>query len=402
MQAPLPIVLLLLAGLVAPTAAQFVNRATWLGSEQESVRPDFTRGTEYYLDRASYVVTPPWWNRGLPYFHDQFRYAVGSTSRTQFTIEGQFEQAAELGDGFAFGFHFLQSENRDTRFVRTALELDYALGDTTALFAQTEMFADKSLIDASLGAWLWRHDDQAVRVMLTAVDWTNEKSSVVEYTRDPYAAMVAAAFGGRDSHRLVLELGAQLPFTQQDLGTGDQLELQRYIGSAESHLRLCERDWLVAAIELERTEKHLQPLAAGDPLTEDLDRTFDQLRLEWWRDVATPWSVGVLHTYLREDGRRPFDPANDLRERRTEWLGIARASFALDDKLALEPQVLAGLLRDDYRDGVGTRNEDKFDGKISLHVRWIFSAKATLAAIVSSELDELAFGGGGVQFAATF
>lgn len=390
------------AGLPAPASAQFVNRATWLGSDEEEVRANFPRGTEYFLDRASYVITPPWWNRGLERFHDQFRYAVGSTSRSQFTIEGQFDYAAELDDGFAFGFHFLQSENRDTRFVRNALELEYALGEQTAVFVQTEMLADKSLIDASLGVWLLRHDDQAVRVMLTAVDLASEKSRDVEYTRDPYAAMVAAAFGDPDSHRLVLELGAQLPFTQQDLDTGDQFELQRYIGSAESHLRLFARDWLVAAIELERTEKHLQPPAPGDELTEDFERTFDQVRLEWWRDVDTPWSVGVLHTYLREHGRRPFDPANDLRERRTEWLGIARASFACSDRLALEPQVLAGWLRDEFRDGTGARNDDKFDGKLSLHVRWTFSAKALLAVVVSSDLDEFAFGGGGVQFAATF
>ena len=54
--------------LAAPVTAQFVNRATWLGVDEEGVRRNFAQGTEYFLDRFSYVVTAPWWERSLPTF----------------------------------------------------------------------------------------------------------------------------------------------------------------------------------------------------------------------------------------------------------------------------------------------------------------------------------------------
>jgi hypothetical protein len=382
--------------------AQFVNRAAWLGTEEEGVRRNFEQGTEYFLDRFSYVVAPPWWDPGLTRFDERIDLRFGSTSATQFTVEGQLDQAIELGDGFAFRYHVLQSENRDTRYLRNELALEYALGDETALFAQGSLFADKSLIDVSLGAWLLRRDDEALRVMLTAVDFATDKSDVVTYESAPWAAMVSGAFGDTESHRIAFELGAQLPFEVRELGDGDRLELQRWIGSAQSHLRLAERSVLVTAIESEWTAKQLRGTAAGNPLDEDFDRTFHQARVEWWQDAAQPWSIGVLHTWHEEDGRRPNAPANDLRTRRREWFGILRTRFEVDEKLSFEPQLFAGNIRDSFRDGMQARDEDRFEGKIAWNARWDFSPDITLALIVSTQIDELAFGGGGAQFVARF
>jgi hypothetical protein len=44
-------------------AAQYLNRALWLGDELESVRRDYPQGADYFIDRASYVDAPPWWSR---------------------------------------------------------------------------------------------------------------------------------------------------------------------------------------------------------------------------------------------------------------------------------------------------------------------------------------------------
>lgn len=395
--------LLALCLLASTATAQFVNRATWLGSEEEGVRRNFTQGSEYFLDRFGYVVVAPWMDRGLRRFGNRADIRFGSTSRTQFTVEGQFDHRIDLGDGFAFRYHVLQSENRDTRYLRNELAVEYAIGDRTAVFAQGSLFADKSLIDVSVGAWLFRHRDNALRVMLTAVDAPSaRKSRIVDYTEAPYAAMVSGAFGDTDSHRVVFEVAGQLPFEQRELADDDRLSMQRWIGNVQSHLRLAERDVLVTALESEWTDKQFRPAAAGSALFEDFDRTFHQVRAEWWRDTDAPWSIGLLHTWHDEDGLRPNDPASNLRTRRRETFGIVRLQWRIDAKLSFEPQLFAGVVDDRVREGVDEQREHGFEGKINWNTRWDFSPDISLALVVGTQLDELAFGGGGAQFVARF
>lgn len=390
------------AGLAGDLRAQFVNRAVWLGAADEGVRRDFAQGTEYFLDRFSYVVVAPWWERDLPTFGNRVDYRLGSTSGTQFTVEGAIDHAIALGDEFTFRYHVLQGENRDVRFLRNAVELERSLGDSSAVFVQGEVFAEKSVIDVSAGAWLFRRDDDALRVMLTAVDWTAEKSREFEYERAPYATMISGAFGDPATHRLRFELGGQLPLEQRDLASDDRFALRRWIGSATSHLRLAQRDVLVTALEHESTAKRFRP---GDPSslsTEDFDREFVQARVEWWRDGSIPWSLGALHTRHDEAGLRPDDPASDLRTRRREWFGVLRVRLRAGERLSFEPQAFAGVVDDEFRDGVGARDENRFEGKLAWNTRWDFSPTVALAAIVSFQLDEPAFGGGGAQFQARF
>src|SRR5690606_31615109 len=129
--------------------------------------------------------------------------------------EGHLDHRLDLGDDVAFHYHVLQGENRDTRFVRNVIGLEYALDATTALFVQGTPFADKEQIDVSVGAWLWRRDDEALRFMLTAVDAPNEKSQLAVYERAPYGLHLAGAFGDPLGLRVAFELGAQLPFEQR-------------------------------------------------------------------------------------------------------------------------------------------------------------------------------------------
>lgn len=382
--------------------AQYVNRAVWLGLDEEGVRRDFAQGTEYFLDRFSYVVRAPWWDRGLPRFGNAFTLAVGSTSSSQFTIESQFDHALPLGEGFTFRYHFQQSEHRDTRFVRNEIALERTVGEHAAVFVQASPLAEKSGIDVSVGAFLWRTDESALRVMLTAVDAPNEKSGEVEYLDQPFGAMVSGVFGDPDAARLYVEAGAQLPFTLRRLDDGSRLRLWRTIALAEAHVRTFERDWLVAGGECEWTAKDFQPLAVGDPLREDLDRRFRQVRLEWWRDVEIPWSIGVVHTRHVEAGRRPNDPAADLVTSREETLAIARMHVPLGERWSFEPQAFAGRVRDFTRDAARSRDHDRFEGKLSLHARYDFSPNVSLAVQVGVQLDELAFGGGGAVFVARF
>lgn len=394
--------LLFLTCATTPLAAQFVNRATWLGVEDEGVRRDFGQGTEYFLDRLSYVVLPPWWDRGLDRFGNGVRYRLGSVTGSEFTIEGEIDVTTPLGDGFAFGYHVLQSEHRDARFLRNAVELDYAIGEHSAVFVQGELFAEKEFLDASAGMWLLRDGDDALRAMVTLVDASSRKGRDFEYETDPVALMLAGAFGDRSSHRVAFEIGGQLPFEVRETGSTETFGLHRWIGIVESHTSLGGADWLVFAAELEWTDKEVESDVPGSAAIEDFRRDFRQFRAEWWRDGERPWSIGVLHTHHDERGLRPNDPAASLRARRDEWFAIARLAVPLGDRLTLEPQLFAGVVQDRYFDANETRDRNRFEGKVAWNVRWDFSPRSSLALSVTTQLDEAAFGGGGAQFVTTF
>lgn len=392
------------AALLADGAeAQHMNRAVWLGFEEEGVRRDFRQGTEYFLDRMSYVVAPPWHDPDLSIWGNQVRYAFGSVTSSEFTFEGRVDHEFELGDGVGFHYHVLQSEHRDTRFLRNAIGLSYQLDETSALFAQGTPFGDKSLIDVSVGGWLWRRDDDGLRAMVTLVDAPSDKSEVTEFESAPYGLHVAGAFGERDDLRVSFDVGAQLPFRARRLEDDAVLDFERYLAAGEARLRLARRDWLVCAVDAEYTDKRLAPAMADDPLREHFHRTFAQLRAEWYRDDGrNPWSIGVVHTMHDESGLRPNDASADLRTRRREWFGVARVQLPIDGRLSLEPQLFAGHVQDRYRDGLDDRDRSRFEGKIAWNARWDFSERAHLVLIVSTQLDELAFGGGGAQFVARF
>jgi len=389
-------------GSTAELPAQYFNRAAFGGVEDEGFRRDFAIGNEYFLDRFSVVVPPPWWQRGLPWFADRFEYRLGSTSSTQFTLEGAYDQRFALDKTAGIGVHLLHSENRDWRFLRQALELDLLTSASTGLFVQAEPSAEKAEIDVSAGAWLWRAGDQGLRLMWTGVDLTSEKSRSFEYRRAAHAVMLTGAHGRGEDWRITWELGGQLPFQVEELATQESLRMERWIGSAEAHWRLAAQDWLVAAAELEWTRKEMRPAAVGGASTEDFDREFRQFRLEYWRDQPDrSWSVGVLHTNMAEDALRPFDPAGGQHGRRQEWFGIARLQLPIDGRLSFEPQVFAGYVSN-RQDGAERQRHQRFEGKAAWNLRWDFSPHTTLVLVVSTQLDQWAFGGGGAQFSMRF
>lgn len=394
---------MVIAGLAtAPIAAQWVNRATWLGVGEEGVRRDFRQDSEYFLHRASWAILPPWWDRGLLRYTDGVRYGFGSVTGSDFTFEGTIDVSTPLGDGFGFGYHVLQSEHRDARFLRSAVEFDHALGADTALFVQGELLADKELVDAGGGVWLLRRGDEALRAMVTLVDAPSRKGRAFTYERDPVALMLAGVFGDPASHRVVFEVGGQLPFEVRETGSAETFAMQRWIAAVEGRLALGGDDRLVLAAELEWTDKQVDSDAPGSPLVEDFRRDFRQLRAEWWRDGERPWSLGVLHVHQDERGLRPSDPAASLRARRDEWFAIARLALPLGEQLTFEPQLFAGVVQDRWFDGFEARDHHGFEGKIAWNARWAFSPRSWLALSVTTEIAEGEFGGGGAQFVTRF
>lgn len=389
----------------APLPAQFVNRAAWLGIEREGIRRDFTQGAEYHLDRFSYVVLPPWWDPDLDPWANGIEYRFGSVTARDFTVEGGLDHTVDLGPGYRFRYHLLQGEHNDARFLRNAVALEHDLSPQVALFAQGEILAQKSDIDASFGAWLHRSPGFTLRAMVTAVDLAADKDDRVRHEVDPWAVQIAGTIGRPGGHRIFFDLAGQLPLRLRDETAAATFGMERWLGRAEARWCLGEHDWLVSAAELEWTAKELRPDAPGSPLQEDFSRDYQQVRIEWWRAVQPwTWSAGLVFTHQEEDGRRPFDPALDLAILRHEWMAVGRVQVPLAEQWDLEPQVFAAHVRlDDQRgEGEPTARVDSFEGKVSWNLRHRFANGAALAFVVALQLDEPKFGGGGAQFMARF
>jgi hypothetical protein len=400
-----PFVVLLLPTLVQ---AQFLNRAVWLGRGNEFVRRDYEQGVEYFLDRFSYVDLPPWWRPlTLDPFGDRLMLTGGSVSTSDLTIEAIGNFGVELGDGFTARLNYLQSENQTTQFQRVGAGIDMPIAEPTSLFVQLEGTPNKSRADISFGAELFRDRYQAHRVMVTLVDFASRKSSDFSYDEDPYALMAAGFFGDPDSFELAYEIGAQLPFEERELATNDVFRMHRTIGSLMARLRLSKLDRLVLGYDGEWTIKKLSTADPSSPTAEDYDVSLHRLRAEWWRsrESGIETSFGGYWLYLAEDGDRPADPASDLYTRRKELMAFARTRFPLSDAWSTEPYVIGGLVDLLQVDGTGDLGDEAFDGfqgKWGVPVQYHFSERAALRIDLSLQLDELGFGGGGVQFLAVF
>ncbi|MEM6676164.1 MAG: hypothetical protein AAF726_25170 [Planctomycetota bacterium] len=403
---------LVLAAVLTPSAsAQLLNRATWLGSEEEGFRRDYRQDAEYFIDRAGYVDLPPWWREDgaggpLDPFASRVSIAAGSVSSDDLTLETTTQLALALGKGATFRAQHLSTENQTTRFQRFGIGLDVAVTDETALFAQLEGGGDKERADLSLGAEFFRTERSAHRLMLTLVDFSDGKTDVFEYASSAYGLMLSGFTGAADEVQFVYDVSAQLPFEERELATGTLFEMERAIGLAELRIPIGARDRWIVAFDGELTSKENRPLDRFDPEREDGDVTRARLRTEWWRRSENGYdtTLGFWLHHLDEDYVRPNDLRQSRRVRRREAILTGRMRVPLSDSWTLEPYLFTGYV--DLEDATGGIDADldfgSFQGKIGAPILFRFSDAAFLRLDLSFQLDEFAFGGGGMQLQASF
>jgi len=387
-------------------AAQFLNRALWLGDDLEGVRRDYPQGADYFIDRASYVDVPPWWYATLDPFTNRLSVAGGSVSTDRLTIEAVGNFALDMGRGASARLSYLQSENQTTQFERVGVGMDWRLSPASALFFQLEGTPEKDRADLSLGAELFRNPHGAQRVALTLVDFSWRKSDEFEYSTAPLGLLFSGFQGDPQRLQFAYELGAQLPFEERQIASGDRFRMQRLIGELEARWRFAPSERLVLALGGELTDKQQRPT---DPLAsgrEDYDDQLGRLRAEWWHsaDAGREFSLGASWLHASTDGLRPNAPAEDLIVRRDELLLLARARLPLSESWQVEPYVIGGHVDYEQRDGSTGQDSEShgFQGKLGLPILIRFSEHAWLRIDASLELDQFAFGGGGVQLSASF
>lgn len=384
--------------LAAPAGAQFVNRAVWLGDERESFRRDYRQDEEYFLDRAAVVDRAPWWAREA--FGDRIEVAAGSVSSRELTVEAAADVGVELGRGVTGRFHYLQSEHQSARFERFEFGLDAG-----PLFAQIEGTAEKSRADLSLGVALSDGERSTHRLGVTFVDFPQGKSDEFTYERRPIGLGLAGAHGDAGGFELAYELGVQLPFEERQLDTDELLSLHRTILGVEARAPLGERDRLTLGLEGEWTAKALA--SDSGAALEDADVALTRLRGEWWRRGAhgREFALGAWYLTLDEDYGAPGDPDAAGSTRRREWMLSTRARLPLSGAWSLEPYVVGGRVELETSGTQQALDGDDFmgfQGRCGAPLRFDFADAARLRVDLSMQLDEFAFGGAAVQFAASF
>jgi len=396
--------------MLAPCQAQYLNRAIWLGTEDESIRRNFKQGTDYFLDRASYVDVMPW-QRGatLDPFGNRFSLAGGSVSNTQLTIEGVGNGRVRLDETFGFGAHYLQSENQATQFQRFGMSLEALFSEQTAGFLLVEGSTQKERADLSFGVELARGTDHTQRITCTAVDFASHKSDSFDYEQRPFGLLFSGFGGSAESLEFAYELAAQLPMEERRFDDDERFRMHRTIGSFEVRIRCNQRDRLLLYGEGELSDKHVRPADPAASPREDYASKFGRARVEYWRAIGdgADWAVGGSYLYLDNDDDRPNDPQQNLRERRREALLSVRSRLVLSDKWTWEPYLLGGYIRHelDYDDPMVAPEDQGFEGfqgKWGAPIRYRFSAHASIRFDASVQLDQAKFAGGGIQFAAVF
>ena len=384
-----------------------MNRAIWLGFEEEGLGRDYVQDAEYFIDRASYVDTPPWWQAGsLDPFRNRVSIAGGSVSADELTLENSTQFGLDVGKGFTFRAQQIGSENQTTRFQRFAVGFDVETTSSSSLIFQLEGDAAKARADVSFGAELARTESSAHRVLFTLTDWSDGKSTVFEYDTKPYGLMFAGYYGVPSGVQFAYDLSAQLPFEERNIDSGTVFEMQRAIGRAELRVPLGPGNRLVFGFEGELTAKENRPTAPNSLVRENTDISRGRLRAEWWRSPGDGMDTSIgfwLHS-LDEDYVRPNNPAETNRVRRREAGLTARMRVPLSDSWTVEPYILGGQVKLEDRTGgaPGDLDFDGFQGKFGVPLLFRFSDSAFLRVDLSMQLDELAFGGGAIQFQANF
>jgi len=395
-----------LAALATPAHAQFLNRALWLGLDEEGARRSFRQDAEYFIDRASYVDAPPWWRDGsADPFRNRVSIAAGSVTSNDLTLETSTQLGVDLGEGFTFRAQQMGSENQSTRFQRFAIGMDVALTESRSFLFQLEGDAAKARADVSFGAEFLRTARSAHRFLLTLADWSDGKSGEFDYASKPYGLMLAGYQESTSGVQFVYDVSTQLPLEERALADGAIFEMQRSIGLAELRVPLGAIDHLVLAFDGELTEKDDRPVDPLSPLRERADIARGRLRTEWWRSPASghDTALGLWVHHLDEDYVRPNDALASRRVRRREAGLSGRMRVPLARNWVLEPYVLAGYVElEDRAGGVDDLDFNGFEGKFGAPLLFRFSEAAFLRFDLSLQLDEFAFGGGGVQLQASF
>lgn len=393
--------------LAAPLAAQSWNRAIFRNEEFDP--RDFEYNEEYFLNVKSYEVWPGW-ERVWAGSDKGYLASLGSVRSDEFYLRQEVKLHLDVVERTRFHWDFMQDEDFDTRYLRNRAALTYAPHETLTVYGTAEgtQFKEDNDVGAG-GIYRWGARDW-LELQLTAVDFNDSKGKEGrEWETNAYGVLVrneiTLAAGVFCGGGIQLQLPMELTDPGEDI---DTFRFRKSLYDAYLACRPGDGSELLFYVNAELTGKNRRNIVDVTE-TRRLDR--DALRAGvqyfWMGEppVEPECLAGLDYFRFRESSVYRDAPLDDWDHDRDEFMVYGAVTVPVKDKLLFRPALYLDYVsqNDLYRNDPRLNERDNgIQAKINGAFEIVFKETIRMVINPTLDLDDMAFGGGNLQFVALF
>jgi hypothetical protein len=344
-----------------------------------------------------------------------YNLAVGSLTTDDTWLEQELKHSMAVSDVFGADVLARQSVDFDSDYIIFQPILKYRLNSKFELIAPTGLDFDKGGLDGGLG-FRFRDPDEGIdyvqfawlRSDLLFETHTNqhkhEDISVLD-PADTLEVQTQGAFSdlGTTSMKLSYQLHNEIRYNVP----GKTEEFRRFYAWVLHQYDMTENDRLFLEYNQDSGNEQISTfMAVTLPERFRGERDFYKGRIEYQRDLTEGGKRrmrgGVQYVNFSEDEEQPGFPAGTHKTVRRESLVYGGYRMPLDDaeEVTLETMIYLDFpnVRNRYpNDPRDDGRDSSFQGKISFYFQWAIEDKVDFVLSPSFELDDMGWGGGGVQ-----
>lgn len=346
-----------------------------------------------------------------------FRNTFGSVSADQFLIEQDLKAKAELDENFTARFFVHHTIDLDSDWLQLQLLPEYHASENLSIGVPAILDSDKGKIDVGLAATYREPDAYLDYLRLSVIrtdllfDGRSNEFEHSETRRAGFSVELQAQVPLGAAGTVSLKAVEQTPYEVDFVERGARESFERLLTEALYRLDLTACTRLFLVFDTEHADEASVPLG-GNATALDFDSKRDLYRgrVEVQHDLVGADSAervrgGVQFVYYVEEAEQaqPFDRIDfpyTLRRREPTAFAGYRCPLGYEGALDVETMAYAGYYFNDNSYPFNPPRDDRdprFQGKLSVLPRWVFSADAEVALHLSVELDRLHWAGGGLM-----
>ena len=347
-----------------------------------------------------------------------YRITLGSLDISKLWHDQEIRVRAPISDSVSFMLYGVGGVDFDTNYVYIQPSVEWKVAERLEVLFPTSVEFDKGFFNIGLGA-RYRNPDAGIDYL--QVSWlraaalfgshkiTPENSSV----NDPADALEfqgMGRIGSLGTSRLKVTWFSPSSFTYDDL---DQTE--EFKGIFAHWLHRADLDEQTSLFLEFTADRATERLLTGEPdLREDEfegERDYYQFRVETHWELGEPGSrerirAGFEYIDFFVDEQLPNDQESINTVRRKELALFGGYRYPFTEEFSLEGVVFAtvkdALSRYPYDPGFDRKDDDSFQAKVNINLRWELNETSFIVLTPSFELDTFGWGGGGFQLVLTF
>ncbi len=346
------------------------------------------------------------------------RLALGSLSKKVFWMENEIKVKAPFSEHFSFTSHVRQGVDFDTSYTQIQGRAEWDILPGISAAAPGILNTNKGRIAGGLAGVL---RDPERDIDFVQLSWVrshllfNEKEDVLgKSTISDYPDTVEFQaqgnfFGcGTTTFRAANQFPSRIRFVEM----GRIERFRRFSARGLQRIDLENGNTIFLDLSWEDADESITPTEASAlPDSFEASRYAGEARLEYQHRIS-PDGVGRIRSGLgffrfKEDAAFANDSSQDRVLNRREQMIYGAYRFPIESHENLDLEIALHL------DGVASRrrfpNQSEFNrdesgpqGKLAFYFRWRFGDAGHLILNAGIDLDQLAWGGGGVQFVYSF